>query len=81
MSILLTGDELAELTQRQRASKQREVLLQLAIPFKIRPDGSLVVLRAAMEAALGHHAQANHKPSSPAVRVREARGLLSGQAR
>lgn len=80
MSILLSDDELAELTQRQRASKQREVLLQLAIPFKIRPDGSLVVLRAAMEAALGY-AQTNHKPTSPTVRVREARGLLSGQAR
>jgi len=80
MSIFLTCDELAELTQRQRPSKQREVLLQLGIPFKLRPDGSIVVLRAAMEAALGY-ATPHEKPRSPALRLSEARRLLSGQAR
>lgn len=75
-SILLGQDEIEELTARKRPSAQRDVLLQLAIPFKIRPDGSIVVLRAAMEAALGY-AQTNQRPPSPAVRVREARRLLS----
>lgn len=52
--LLLTSQEVVELTGRTRRSAQREVLLHLCVPFKIRPDGSIVILRSALEVALGY---------------------------
>jgi len=78
-AITLSPDELTEITGKTRKSSQIDALRQLGIPFKIRPDGTPLVLRAAMEAALGY-AQTNSRPPSPAVRVREARRLLPRQA-
>lgn len=46
MTLTLTPDELIELTGKQRRSAQLKVLQALAIPFRVRPDGSLLVLRA-----------------------------------
>ena len=51
--MLLTDDELRELTGRKRTSSQRQVLTALGIDHGVRPDGSLVVLRAVAEQALG----------------------------
>lgn len=42
--MLLTADQVAELTGKVRPAAQRGVLLALGIPFKVRPDGSNVVL-------------------------------------
>lgn len=66
--LLLTDEEVIELTGRQKREAQRKVLSELSIPFRIRPDGTLVVLRAAMEVALGH-APTNKKQTSPAMRL------------
>ena len=52
--MVLTPDELVSLTTEERRSAQRRVLEALGIPHKVRPDGSLVVLRVAVEIALGH---------------------------
>jgi len=49
--LTLTQEEIAEVTGRQRKSAQREALLKIGIPFKERPDGSPLVLRAALEAS------------------------------
>ena len=66
--MLLTADELAELTGKARRAAQGDVLRALGIPFKARPDGSLVVLRVAVQTALGH-APAQERSPSPRLRL------------
>lgn len=66
--LTLTHDEIVQLTARVRKSAQCDTLRQLGIPYKIRPDGSPVVLRAAMEVALGHAPKKNGS-SSPRLRL------------
>ncbi|HBP27892.1 MAG TPA: hypothetical protein DD666_00570 [Advenella kashmirensis] len=66
--ILLTDEEVIELTDRKKRESQRKVLNELSIPFRIRPDGSLVILRAAMEVALGHE-EKNKRSASPKMRL------------
>ena len=43
--MILTDAELVELTKKQRFKAQAKVLIALSIPYKFRPDGSLVVYR------------------------------------
>ncbi|GAB1578625.1 MULTISPECIES: DUF4224 domain-containing protein [Bordetella] len=76
--LTLSPDELAEITGKTRKTSQVEILRELGIPFKIRPNGTPVVLRSAMEVALGY-ATKNEKPRSPTLRIPQARRLLSGQ--
>lgn len=49
MSLLLSPTEIQELTDRQRPGWQARCLKHLGIPFRRRPDGSLVVLRCHVE--------------------------------
>ena len=51
--IILTKDELRELTQRNHCRAQVVVLRHMGIEHRIRPDGSVVVLRAHVEHLLG----------------------------
>ena len=51
--LTLTRAELREFTQRRRSDAQARVLDYLRLPYRVRPDGSLVVLRAVAEKALG----------------------------
>jgi hypothetical protein len=44
--MILTDAEIAELTRRERRPAQRRVLDALGIPYRIRPDGTLVVFKA-----------------------------------
>lgn len=48
----LTDEEVADATHRRQPARQAKVLEQLGVPFQRRPDGTLLVGRAAMEAAL-----------------------------
>ncbi|MGE7085640.1 DUF4224 domain-containing protein [Achromobacter xylosoxidans] len=73
--LTLSAKELVAVTGKSRKSAQIVVLRDLNVPFKIRPDGTPVVLRAALEAALGH-APKNQGPTPPRVRVPEARRVL-----
>lgn len=50
--MVLTDDEIVQLTQRQRRAAQRTVLTALGIEHRVRPDGSLVVLRSHVEKVL-----------------------------
>ena len=68
--MLLTPDDLAELTGKRRASAQREVLAAMGIAYRIRPDGTLAVLRVVAELALGHNRQAGTPSRTNAPRVR-----------
>lgn len=47
--MILTADEVAELTRRARPTWQARVLDHLGIPYRRRPDGTLVVLKAHVE--------------------------------
>lgn len=54
--MFLTEEEIRELTGKTRRSSQAKVLNTLGIVHKIRPDGSLVVLRSHVEQQLGGRA-------------------------
>ena len=56
--IFLTKEELRELTKRTRSSAQILVLRFMGIEHRMRPDGSVVVLRAHVEHLLGGIADA-----------------------
>ncbi|VVE46865.1 DUF4224 domain-containing protein [Pandoraea terrigena] len=51
--IFLTKDEIREMTGRVRYKSQALVLSALGIEHKVRPDGSMLVLRAHVEQSLG----------------------------
>lgn len=51
--MFLTREEVAELTARKRAAAQARVLRGLGIEHRIRPDGSVLILRAHVEHLLG----------------------------
>jgi len=66
--MILTADQLKEVTGKCRARAQVDVLAALGIPFKVRPDGTPIVLRAAFEVAMGY-ASTQNRPTSPKVRL------------
>ncbi len=63
--MFLTPPEIVELTARRRRRAQVEVLRHLGIEHRVRPDGTPVVLRAHVEAALGGLASATLKDPEP----------------
>jgi|SaaInlStandDraft_2_1057019.scaffolds.fasta_scaffold450169_1 hypothetical protein len=48
-TISLSKEELREVTGYKTATKQRDALIFMDIPFKIRPNGTLLVLRSEFE--------------------------------
>jgi hypothetical protein len=64
--MFLTDSEITQLTGRTRHKAQAKVLDFMGIPYKSRPDGSLVVLRFNL-------APSEEKPSSPRLRLSFAR--------
>lgn len=48
----LSDEELADATRRKRPSAQARVLARWGVPYRPRPDGTLLVGRAALDAAL-----------------------------
>lgn len=53
LDICLTKHELIEITHKQRPKAQAIALALMNIPFRLRPDGSILVSRLAFENALG----------------------------
>lgn len=51
--MFLDDDEIEQLTKRRRRPAQSKALSFMGIEHKMRPDGSLVVLRAHVERMLG----------------------------
>jgi hypothetical protein len=49
----LDEDDLVSLTRRKQRAAQAKILRSMGIVFKIRPDASLAVLRAHIEAEFG----------------------------
>lgn len=62
--MILTLSDLAELTGKTRRSAQARVLAHLGIPFKTRPDGSLVVFQRDLNAT-----PTQNKIRAPALRL------------
>jgi len=56
MTLLLTQEEIAELTQKRWRSQQAAVLRGMGIEHRIRPDGSLAVLRTHITRLFGEAA-------------------------
>lgn len=52
MTLWLSDAELADATHRKQPARQAKVLEAMRVPFLRRPDGTLLVGRAAIEAAL-----------------------------
>lgn len=53
MSLNLSKEEIMEVTGKTHRNKQAIVLAVMQIPFKIRPDGSILVSRKAYQLAMG----------------------------
>ena len=49
--MFLTPAEIEELTGRERCNAQRRALEYMGVPYRLRPDKSVVVLRSALENA------------------------------
>lgn len=68
MALHLSDDELIEITRRKMHTAQARVLAGMGVPYRVRPDGSLLVGRAALEQAL----------CSPSAAQKQASGSFSG---
>ncbi len=53
MTLVLSPQEIIEVTARTKPSSQAKQLTHLGVPFKPRTDGTLVVLRIHVEHLLG----------------------------
>jgi len=53
MTLTLTPEELIDLTHRTRPKAQLRALRAMGIEARQRPDGSVAVLRTAVEASMG----------------------------
>jgi hypothetical protein len=62
VTLWLTDAEVADATRRRQPAAQMRVLDDWGVPYRRRPDGTLQVGRAAMEAAL---LRSTMQPSQP----------------
>lgn len=67
--VILSRPEIVELTERERIPAQRKVLDALGISYRLRPDGSIVIFRE----ALNTNASAQNRPPPPSLRLSAAR--------
>lgn len=71
MSMFLDKDELISLTGRTRSDAQIRVLRFMGIEHKVRPNGSVAVLRSHVERTLGSEMhevkQKDHEPNWAAM--------------
>ena len=65
----LSPDDIEALTGKRRPAAQRAVLSSLGIAYKVRPDGTLAVLRVVAELALGHSAPGGTRQAAPKLRL------------
>jgi hypothetical protein len=64
-NLLLEPSEVEGLTSRVRPNAQVRALRDMGIEHKVRPDGSVVVLRDAVNNALGGSTTATRRRSGP----------------
>ena len=56
--MFLSNDEITDLTNRQRSAAQVRALRAMGIEHRIRPDGTVAILRSHVEHLLGYSAGA-----------------------
>jgi hypothetical protein len=66
MSLWLSDAEVADATRRRQPAAQARVLTSWGVPYQRRPDGTLQVGRAAMEAAMLSSTMQPSRPPVPA---------------
>jgi hypothetical protein len=64
LSLCLSADDLHDLTGKERPTAQARVLQAMGIPYRARPDGTLVVLRIHVE-----YETPQKEPAPPALRL------------
>ncbi len=69
----LTDDELLSLTHLRRPSAQARALQVMGVPYRTRPDGTLLVRRIAAERALAGRAPAEPQRQAAANGLRWSR--------
>jgi hypothetical protein len=74
--VILSPADLMLLTGRMRYTAQRRVLDALGVPYRVRPDGSVVVFQE----DLRRESTTQKGPASPRLRFSTARGSLVRQA-
>lgn len=62
--MILSAEELVELTHLRRPSAQRRALDTLSVAYRVRPDGTIVVFKDQI-----HHAPAQNQPPAPRLRL------------
>jgi hypothetical protein len=75
--MILTPADLVLLTGRTRHSAQRRVLDALAVPYRCRPDGSIVV----MQEDVRRESTPKEGSRSPALRLQPPRRTVVREAR
>lgn len=63
--MLLTDEQIAELTRRRRPHAQLKMLRFMGIEHKLRADGSIAVLRSHVESIMGGEAKPAAKETEP----------------
>ena len=69
----LTDEELLSLTHLRRPSAQARALRAMGVPYRTRPDGTLLVGRTAAERALTGPAPAEHARQATTTGLRWSR--------
>lgn len=64
-STFLSEDEIVDLTSKRRKSSQAVALRFMGIEHRIRPDGSLAILRSHIEQTLGVVVSERNKKQDP----------------
>jgi hypothetical protein len=60
--MILSPQQLEELTQKKTPGRQRRVLKHINVPFRVRPDGTLIVLVSHVHAAYDDSHQVQRVP-------------------
>ena len=63
MSLTLSPEELTELTHKKKSSAQVRALRTMGIEHKVRPDGSVAVLRSHVDAQMGAPKEGRKAPA------------------
>ena len=77
--MILTPKELIALTGKERTNAQRRQLDCLRVPYRVRLDGSLVVLARAVEIALGLSGQSQPEEDDPRPTADQMQGMSLDQ--
>lgn len=66
ITMFLTDDDLTELTGKRQNAARIRVLIAMGVQHKIRPDGSIAVLRAHVERLFGEKPKSEPEVWKPA---------------